>query len=178
MAKLVFNKLKETGERSETAPPVIRTIHKPGTDGEFASILSDDTKHIEEDLAWTEDEDHSPAFEFRVNVDSTSGWPLFVKGRYNAAAGTLNYALILKTEGRIYALDLGKDHHNPQCHQVGEMHKHSWSQRYRDKEAYVPTDVTAPVSDPVSVWKEFCIESDIQHNGRMDRPPAIQKELW
>ena len=77
----------------------------PLTDGEFASILSDDTKRIEQDLAWNEDEDHSPAFEFRVNVDSTGGWPLFVKGRYNAAAGTLNYALILKTEGRIYALD-------------------------------------------------------------------------
>ena len=60
----------------------------------------------------------------------------------------------------------------------GEMHKHSWSERYRDKEAYVPTDVTAPVSDPVSVWKEFCIESGIQHNGIMDRPPAIQKEFW
>ena len=74
-----------------------------------------------------------PRFEFRVNVDSMSGWLLFVKGRYNAAAGTLNYALILKTEGRIYALDLGKDHHNPQCQQVGEKHKHSWSERYRDK---------------------------------------------
>ena len=45
----------------------------PLTDGEFASILSDDTKRIEEDLTWTEDEDHSPAFEFRVNVDSMRG---------------------------------------------------------------------------------------------------------
>ena len=79
----------------------------PLTDGEFAAILSDDTKHIEADLTWAEDEDHSPAVEFRVDVESTNGWPLFVKGRYNAAAGTLNYALILKTEGRIYALDLG-----------------------------------------------------------------------
>ena len=35
-----------------------------------------------------------------------------VKGRYNGAAGTLTYALILKTAGRIYGLDLGKDHHN------------------------------------------------------------------
>ena len=103
---------------------------------------------------------------------------MFVKGRYNAAAGTLNYALILKTEGRIYALDLGTDHHNPQCDQVGEKHKHTWSERYRDKEAYVPTDVTASVSDPVAVWKEFCIEAGIQHNGRMNRAPAIQKELW
>ena len=53
----------------------------PLTDGEFASILSDDTKRIDEDLAWTEDD--------------------------------------------------------------------SCSERYRDKEAYVPTDVAAPVSDPV-----------------------------
>ena len=60
----------------------------PLTDGEFASILSDDTMRIEEDPTWTEDEDHSPAIEFRVKVDSASRWPLFVKGRYNAAAGT------------------------------------------------------------------------------------------
>ena len=58
------------------------------------------------------------------------------------------------------------------------MHKHSWSECYRDKEAYVPTDVTAPATDQVSVWKEFCIEAGIQHTGRMNGPPAIQKELW
>ena len=45
------------------------------------------------------------------------------------AARTLTYALILKTAGRIYGLDLGKDHHNPQCEQVGEKHKHRWSER-------------------------------------------------
>jgi len=28
------------------------------------------------------------------------------------------------------------------------------------------------------VWTEFCIEASIQHNGRMNWPPAIQKELW
>ena len=145
----------------------------PLTDGEFAFILSDDTKRIEEDLAWNEDEDHSPAFEFRVNVDLMSGWPLFVKGRYNAAAGTLNYALILKTEGRIYALDLGKDHHNPQCQQVGEKHKHSWSERYRDKEAYVPTDVTPLATDPVSVWRSSASKQAFNTNGRMNGPPVI-----
>ena len=150
----------------------------PLTDVEFASILNDDTKRIEDDVAWTADEDHSPALEFRVIVESISGWPLFVKGRYNSAARTLTYALISKTEGRIYALDLGKDHHNPQCDQVGERHKHSWSERYRDKEAYVPSDVNAPVFDPISAWKEFCIEAGIQHKGRMNRPPALQKELW
>lgn len=48
--------------------------------------------------------------EFRVDIESTNGWPLFVKGRYNVAAKTRTSALILKTAGRIYGLDLGKDH--------------------------------------------------------------------
>ena len=150
----------------------------PLTDGEFTSILNDDTKRIDGDVNWVEDEDHSPAFEFRVNVTSESGWPLFVKGRFNSLAGTLTYALILTTVGRIYGLDLGKDHHNPHCEQVGEKHKHRWSERYSDKEAYVPHDVKALVSDPVSVWQEFCIEAGIHHDGVMSRPPAIQGELW
>ncbi|MDE2999936.1 MAG: hypothetical protein OXU79_12740 [Gemmatimonadota bacterium] len=150
----------------------------PLTDVEFASILEDDTKRIVDDIVWTEDEDHSPALEFRVNVTSESGWPLFVKGRFNSAARTLNYALILTTEGRIYGLDLGKDHHNPQCDQVGEKHKHTWSERYSDKEAYVLDDIDAHLLDPVSVWTEFCVEAGIQHDGKMNVPPAIQGELW
>ena len=147
------------------------------TDSEFEAILEDETKRVRGDITWRKDEDHSPAREFRVKIESASGWPLFVKGRYNPAAGTLTYALILKTAGRIYALDLGKDHHNPQCEQVGEKHKHRWSERYGDKEAYVPVDVNAPASDPVAVWKEFCAEARIRHKGRMERPPARRGEL-
>ena len=126
----------------------------PLTDTEFASILEDESKRVRGDITWREDEDHSPALEFSVDVESTNGWPLMLKGRYNPAAETLTYALILKTEGHIYGLDLGKDHHNPECEHVGEKHKHRWSERDGDKRAYVPDDVTASVSDPVSVWKE------------------------
>ena len=150
----------------------------PLTDTEFGSILEDESKRIQGDITWREDEDHSPALEFRVDVESTNGWPLLLKGRYNSAAGTLTYALILKTTGRVYGLDLGKDHHNPTCEQVGEKHKHRWSERYGDKEAYVPDDVSAPVSDPVAVWKEFCAEARIRHDGTMRRPLATQGELW
>ena len=124
------------------------------TDREFVSILADETKRIQDDIAWREDEDHSPAVEFRVEIESMNGWPLVVKGYYNSSAGTLSYTLILKTTGRIYGLDLGKDHHNPQCQQVGEPHKH-----------------------PVAVWKEFCAEARIRHDGRM-QPPAKQGGLW
>ena len=149
----------------------------PLTNAEFASILEDASKRIEGDLAWGTDEDRSPAWTFRARIESTAGWPLFIQGRYNPLAGSLTYALILRTEGRIYGLDLGKDHHNPQCDQLGEKHKHRWSELYRDKEACVPDDVTAPVSDPVAVWKEFCTEARIEHDGRLSQPPLRQEEL-
>ena len=148
------------------------------TDTDFATILSDESKCVQGDVTWTEDEDRSPAVEFRADIASTNGWPLFVRGRYNVAARTLTYALVLKTAGRIYGLDLGKDHHNPQCNRVGEKHKHRWSERHRDKEAYVPDDVKAPATDPVAVWKEFCAEARIRHDGSMKPPPPKQGEFW
>ena len=149
----------------------------PLTNNEFASILADVSKYIDGDIDWSKDEDHSPAWQFRAEIKSNAGWPLFVKGRYNFLAGSLNYALILRTEGRVYALDLGKDHHNPQCEQVGEKHKHRWSERYRDKEAYVPDDITAPATDPASVWNQFCAEARIEHRGRLNPLPS-QGELF
>lgn len=148
------------------------------TNLEFTSIIEDGSKRIEGDIAWCEDEDHSPAVEFRVEVLSGTGWPLFVRGSYNRLAGALTYALILKTEGRIYALDLGKDHHNPQCTSTGEIHKHRWTEQFRDKEAYVPNDITAPVYDPAAVWEQFCREAGIEHRGKLAPPPALQEELF
>ncbi len=148
------------------------------TDAEFAAILADDEKWIRGNIAWGKDEDHSPAWEFRAEVESHKGWPLVVKGRYNRDAETLNYALILKTAGRIYGLDMGKEHHNPQCQQVGSKHKHRWSEQYKDKEAYVPDDVTASLAEPVAVWKQFCAEARIRHEGSMSAPPSDQGDLW
>jgi len=146
------------------------------TQQEFDAILGDTTKRIEGDIDWREDPDHSPAREFRVEVKSDSGWPLFVVGRYNPCAGTLSYVLIHRGAGRIYALDLGADHHNPTCERVGEKHKHAWTEEFRDKKAYVPRDIKAPWNCPRAVWEEFCREANINHQGRMHEP-AIQEEL-
>ena len=150
----------------------------PLTNAEFVAILEDTSKRIEGDIAWTEDEDRSSAWVFRANVESAVGWPLFIQGRYNPLARTLTYALILKTAGRIYGLDLGKDHHNPQCNQVGEKHKHTWSEQYRDKEAYAPDAITAQVSEPVEVWEQFCREAGIEHDGELRQPPPMQMEMF
>lgn len=115
------------------------------TNLEFETLLDDPGKHIVGDIFWQEDEDHSPSVEFRAEVRSEAGYPLFVRASYNALAKTLTYALIHRGAGRIYALDLGKDHHNPTCQNTGEKHKHRYTERYRDKEAYVPDDITADV---------------------------------
>ncbi len=147
------------------------------TNTEFESILTDTSKRIEGDIKWSEDEDHSPSVEFRVEVRNDQGWPLFIRGSWNPLAVTATFALILKTHGRIYALDMGKDHHNPQCTQTGRKHKHRWTEQFRDKEAYVPNDITAPPHDPVALWKQFCIEAGIVHDGTLAPPPPHQGDL-
>lgn len=145
---------------------------------EFRLIICDTSKVIEEDIKWTEDEDHSPAVEFRANLASRSGISLFVQGSYNCLARTLSYAIISPSFGRIYALDLGKDHRNPCGKHVGEKHKHRWTEQYKDKEAYRPDDITCAATNPVGVWREFCSEAKIQHCGTMSTPPSIQMELF
>lgn len=148
------------------------------TDMEFSALLDYRTKRILGDILWLPDEDHSPCTEFRAEVRSDGGWPLFVKGTFNPLVPALSYTLILKTEGRIYGLDLGKAHHNPQCDQVGECHKHRWCERFRDKEAYVPVDITASAQDPVAVWRQFCLEAGLTHEGEMRPPPPTTGDLF
>lgn len=143
---------------------------------DFEALINDQSKRIEGDISWVEDEDHSPALEFRTEVLSNPGYPVFIKGSYNALAETLTYALIHRGSGRIYGLDMGKDHHNPTCQYVGEKHKHRWNEPLRDKEAYCPDDITAKVTSPVDVWRQFCAEANIIHAGIMHSPPA-QLEL-
>ena len=127
---------------------------------------------------WQEDEDHSPSLEFKVEIATAGGWPLFMKGTYNPLVPAISYALILKTSGRIYALDLGKGHKNPDGGRVGDTHKHRWSEEFKDKNAYKPGDITASPDKPIQAWQEFCQEARIQHNGRMHPPPPVQGDLF
>lgn len=140
------------------------------TQQDFEAILGDESKRIEGDISWRDDPEHSPAREFRVELRSDAGWPVFVVGRFNPCAGTLTYALIHRGTGRIYGLDLGADHHNPGCEYVGRRHKHRWTEAFRDKEAYVPHDITEPWDQPVRVWRQFCAEARITHTGTLFEP--------
>jgi len=144
---------------------------------DFDALLADASKEINGPIEWNVDDDHYPSVEFRIEVVSQPKYPIFVKGSYNQLAQTLTYALIHQRYGRIYALDLGKDHHNPTCSNVGRKHKHRWTESFRDKDAYVPDDITGMVNDPVAVWLQFCQEAVLKHNGVMYPPPLIQLKL-
>ena len=150
----------------------------PLTQAEIDALVADPEKVIDGDIPWLQDEDHSPSVEFRAEVRTTSGYPLFVRGSYNPLIGALTYALILKPVGRIYGLDMGKDHHNPSCQRVGDLHKHRWTEAQRDKEAYVPADITASATEPVAVWQQFCAEAGIRHLGQLGTVPPLQGDLW
>ena len=149
----------------------------PLTQVEFETLIEDRSKRIEGDLDWSEDEDHSPAVQFKAELQSDVGYPMFVRGRFNPLAGTLSYVLIHRGSGRIYGLDMGADHHNPTCEHIGEVHKHRWSDQFSDKQAYLPADIRSPWTDPVAVWREFCEEAKITHAGSLRRPPARQMDL-
>lgn len=147
-------------------------------DAEFQALLDDDSKTIEGDIDWSSDEDHSPAVEFFVTVSSAGEYPLVIRGSYNHQIQALTFAMIHRGIGRIYALDLGKDHRNPNGIRVGPKHKHSWIERFRDREAYVPNDITAPATDPLKVWEQFCAEAKITHTGTMHAPPIPEPTLF
>lgn len=139
--------------------------------------MADETKTIEEVISWNEDEHHSPALEFRVEVASEAGYPLYAKGYLNRAARKLTYNLIHRAEGSIYRLDLGRAHDNPSGERVGEKHKHRWSEVMGMKEAYVPGDITTTVDRPEDVWAQFCAEARLTHSGGMAPPPPQQLDL-
>ena len=144
---------------------------------DFETLLEDPSKTIDGDIIWADDEDHSPALEFHVPLQSAAGMALFVRGSLNALAHTLSFMIIHRAWGRIYGLDLGKEHHNPNCTFVGETHKHRWTERFRDKHAYAPGDVTAAADDPLTAWRQFCEEAKIVHKGVMKLPPPRQLDL-
>lgn len=143
---------------------------------EVESILADSTKHIAGDIVWAADVDHSPAKEFRIEVQTDNEYPLFVAGRFNPFSGKLSFALILRGTGRVYALDLGKDHRNPEGARIGEKHKHRWLDGLRDTRAYVPVDITETWDRPLAVWDQFCAEARLRHDGMM-HAPRLQDEL-
>ena len=136
---------------------------------EYEGIINDTSKVIQEDVVW-EGSGNSPTRQFTVDVQSDEGHPVFLKGWYNPRSGKLSFSIIHRSVGRIYGLDLGADHVNPNGDAVGEKHKNYWVSGSRDKWAYVPEDITETWNRPAAVWVQFCAEANIRHLGRIQDP--------
>ena len=137
--------------------------------------MDDNSKVIAENILW-EKVSGLQAWEFKVEVNAANRYPIFVKGWYNPNSGKLSYSVIYRGVGRIYGLDLGAQHRNPNRELIGEKHKHYWKTDSRDKHAYIPNDISATWDQPEKVWKQFCAEMHLGHSGVMQNP-IIQEEL-
>ncbi|HXG33898.1 MAG TPA: hypothetical protein VNJ11_11070 [Bryobacteraceae bacterium] len=141
-------------------------------EAEVASVL-EKAKWIEEDVEWR----RRPGYqEFSVEVRSESvGHAMVLKGVITEATGYFKLHLFAGSQP-IVMLHAGKVHHNPDCEKLHErIHKHVWTDAYREKRAYVPTELT--VSDWASVFHGFLRECNIGFRGRFVAP-AIQRRLW
>ena len=147
----------------------------PAMDAEYKAIIDDDAKSITQSIAWHDAPDDPTVQEFRVNVDCPNAAAMFIKGRYNPSAGKLSYTLVMQSVGRIYGLDLGASHRNPNGDRIGDTHKNYRAEGARDNWAYAPEDITASCDDPVGVWHQFCAEANIRHTGIMPQPPISRK---
>ncbi len=68
--------------------------------GEYEALMSDTTKRIDRHIDWTEDEDHSPAVSFLVEVLSDPAYPLYAKGYLNLNRAARIAHLRTHTQGR------------------------------------------------------------------------------
>ena len=144
---------------------------------EFEAILADPTKRIDGDIEWRDDDDHSPAQEFRARVLSEPGWPLTVIGWWQPQSRKLTYLLRHDAAGRIHGINFGNVvHHNPTCQNLDGTHEHRWTAEHRDKAAQVPADITAQWDQPELAWAQFCAKAVITHGGTL-YPPASQEEM-
>ena len=143
---------------------------------ELEALLIDERKWIATDLEWRADKGRVVSFYFRVPLASDHGYPLEVFGRWNQSGRKLSYLLLYNGVGRVYALDLGFGHRNPGGELLGSPHKHRWTAEFGDRQAYMPSDITAQWYEPVRAWEQFCAEARIVHLGRLDEPSQIGEE--
>jgi hypothetical protein len=59
------------------------------SDDEFRILIQDPSKTIDGDIQWNTNENQWPRAEFRVDIISNPGYPLFLKGSYNGLIAKL-----------------------------------------------------------------------------------------
>ena len=140
------------------------------SESDVLAIIGDTSKVIEGDIEWQAQTTMRHAQRFRVPVSSEVWDGLMLQGWFSPAARKLSYTLFIPEHGRIYGLDLGAEHVNPDGERVVGTHKVRWTAEHGDRLGYVPADITVDWSEPVLVWQQFCAEANLSHVGTIVAP--------
>ncbi len=109
-------------------------------------------------------------FEFRVKVVSDAGDQLSVKGSHNRKLGKTSYTLFSTV--RLFSVDYDRNHAD-----VGNFHVHTWDASQQKPIAAKANAETEIGKDPLQLWKWFCEQTHIRHDGTLESLPRVQEEL-
>lgn len=144
---------------------------KSVTQVEFDALIADRTKRIEGPIAWIPDQSGT-VFEFRVKVISAGGDQLTIKGSHNRKLGKTTYTLF--STDRIFGADYDRKHGD-----AGSFHVHRWD---ANRQTSTATKADAGIEigkDPLRLWKWFCEQAHIKHEGGALAPlPPVQRSLF
>jgi hypothetical protein len=111
-----------------------------------------------------------PYFKARADVDGVDGVELAVEFTWNPRCNKASACFFAKHVrpiwSRLYGIDTGEDHHNPDCAMTGDPHRHNmWSIKHGARFAAGAADLAGKSRD--EVFEAFLHECGIQV-----QPPA------
>jgi hypothetical protein len=139
------------------------------TKGEFDSLLANRAKRIDGDIKWSESKTIPNVLDFRVRVFSTSGYALVIKGSHHLLLKKTSFTLFNQKLGRIFSVDFDRAHGD-----AGNCHLHRWN---GNKLTVIRATASPQIaSNPLTLWRWFCEQAGITHNGQLaelpEQPPG------
>lgn len=128
-------------------------------------------KHIEDDITWAHKQ--KDWLEFRARIECDVDYTLWLVGSYNHRLDAYSYSFVVNGQ-RICGLDVGKDHHNPTCEDVGSPHVNYWTNPHEAKMAREANDIDC--STMASAIEGFLKLCGIDLGGAF-RTPSVQGRL-
>lgn len=84
-------------------------------------------KIIYEDIVWQLS--HRKSYKFEVQILIEENYDVKLIGTANFLVDKYSYILLVDGT-RVRAIDIGQDHHNPDCHNTGKCHYHkNWNEK-------------------------------------------------
>lgn len=130
-------------------------------------------KIIYEDIVWQHS--HKKVYKFAVEIDIGENYELKLVGTANFLVDKYSYVLLIDGE-RVRAIDIGEDHHNPDCYYTGEYHFHnSWDEK--NKVRYAVALEYKHMTNLEKCLRIFLKECNIILTGNIIWPTDCQMEV-